>query len=286
MKIKLGMHINISGGIDQSLYDANKAGANAAQIFTKSNRQYLGKLPEPEKIKAFHKAQKELDFYDVFVHAGYLINLAGTGDVLDQSCRSLMQEIEICALYGLKYLVLHPGSANKKDANLACKEAGKNLGEILHMARENFGTRCPEILLETMAGQGSVIGHRFEQLVTIRNAAGGNNIGFCLDTAHLWAAGWNLREREAVREMSHAIEKTLTWDLVKLIHLNDSKEDFDARKDRHQNWPEGKIGFNGLENFLSVIPRSIPLILETPIDKGLSRQAEEIKLIRNIIAQT
>lgn len=199
--------------------------------------------------------------YSLFAHTGYLINPAGDGEVLEKSRRALTDELKRADFLKIPFLVLHPGSHR----DLGRREGLRRIIETLDITLgEDSGET--EILLETTAGQGTSIGHRFEDLAEIINGSGqSRRLAVCLDTAHIFAAGYDLVDPEGYEKTISDFSSILGLERLKLIHLNDSRKECGSRVDRHEHIGDGLIGTTGLKNLLND-PRltDIPLILETP----------------------
>lgn len=259
----LGCHLSIGGGLEKSIERAEKLGCTCFQIFTKSNRQWDTKALTLPAIQLFKESlAKSPTIKTVIVHASYLINI-GSGNALlnKKSAQSLEQELQRCENLGIPYLVLHPGSFVNTDKKTSLDNIINNLSTILD---NNPGKTM--IILENTAGQGSSIGNNFEDLSFIKKQVSqSNRIGFCLDTCHLFAAGYDFRTAEEYDRLWSLVDKTLGLENLKLLHLNDSKGDLGGGIDRHAHIGKGKIGieaFRLLMNDKKLF--HIPKILETP----------------------
>jgi deoxyribonuclease-4 len=199
------------------------------------------------------------------VHSIYLINLAATDPlVLDRSRRAFRQEIERCIELDADYLVVHPGNPRGGDI----KRAIATIAESIGAAARGLKMGRLSILIENTAGQGSAIGHRFEQIAEIISALDGIPVGVCLDTAHALAAGYDISTEAGFESTAREIESSFGIELIKLIHSNDSKAPMGSRLDRHQHIGLGYIGADGFGRLLRSLKfRRIPFILETPVDR-------------------
>lgn len=222
--------------------------------------------------------ENNIDYSKVIVHAPYIINLANNKeqDKFDFSVRFLKEEIERCETLGAKYLVLHPGS----HVGLGKEEGIRNIQKALNMVL-NLDTNHVMILLETMAGKGTEIGSNIDELKEIIDGVENKDrIGICLDTCHLNDSGYNL---EKFDEILDEIDKKISLDKVKCIHINDSKNIIGSHKDRHENFGFGDIGFDTLTNIIyNERLTDVPKILETPyVEHQYPPYKYEIEMIRN-----
>jgi deoxyribonuclease-4 len=265
--IRVGIHTSIAGDIAGSLDIAHKLGANALQIFSSSPRMWdrgTARIAEADASR-FHQRRKELALGPLVIHGNYLINLASPDPVLrTRSIQAFHQEIVRAVVLGADYLVFHPGSGrdgSKEDAIAA-------IASSLRQAARGLKLGDLRILLENTAGQGSTIGATFEELKAIVDACRDLELGVCVDTAHLFAAGWDIRTLEGLEKALGDIDRTVGLGCVAVIHVNDSKAPHGSRVDRHENIGEGKIGLKAFSRILNH-PRLAgkAFILETPIDK-------------------
>ena len=227
--------------------------------------------------------ENNIDLEKIIVHAPYIVNLANFNN-FDFSVSFLINEVERCSTLGVKYLVLHPGSA----VNCSREEAINNISKGLNLILDN--EYDVTILLETMAGKGNEIGRSFEELKSIIDKVKfKDKIGVCIDTCHLNDAGYDMSNFDSVLDL---FDKTIGIEKIKCIHINDSKNNIDSHKDRHENIGFGTIGFDNLINIIyNKRLESVPKILETPYvtkdDNSKEREYPpykyEIEMIRNRI---
>jgi deoxyribonuclease IV len=261
-----GSHLSIAGGLHNALLEAERLGFDIVQIFTKNQQQWrVPPLPE-EQIRLWKENARRLKFKKTVSHASYLINLASPDDLLWQKSVDLfIEEISRCALLGIPYLVIHPGAHMGAGEEVGLKRVAAAL-DVAHATANVEGvTTC----LEITAGQGSSVGHRLEHLAGIIDRAKcGKRLGVCLDTAHLFAAGYDFRGRKYAA-FRKEVDRLLGIRRVKVLHLNDSKKDLGSRVDRHDHIGHGKIGLEGFRPFVrDKAFASIPKILETPKEKA------------------
>jgi deoxyribonuclease IV len=265
--VRVGIHTSIAGDITASLELAHGLGANALQIFSSSPRMWMrgpSRISDAESAR-FRERRKALRLGPLVIHDNYLINLASPSPVLrTRSVQAFHQEVVRALALGADYLVAHPGAG--RDSHLHAAVAAIALG--LKQAVRGLKLGELVILLENTAGQGTSVGSRFEELREILDACSEVPLGICVDTAHLFAAGWDIRSAEGLEGTLHAIDRAVGLDRVKVVHVNDSKVPVGARVDRHQHIGKGKIGLDAFRRLLNH-PRLAgkAFILETPIDK-------------------
>jgi deoxyribonuclease-4 len=265
--IRIGIHTSIAGDITGALNIAYGLGANALQIFSSSPRMWMRGPSRISSLDAarFVSRRHELALGPLVVHGNYLINLASPSPVLRTlSVQGFHQEIVRAAALGADYLVLHPGSAMGSGSDTAIAAIAQGLRQAvrsLHLGEM-------QILLENTAGQGSSIGSKFEELKAILDACRDLPLGVCIDTAHLFAAGWDIRTNEGLDAALTDIDRTIGLRRVSVVHVNDSRTPLGSRVDRHEHIGKGKIGMKAFGRILNhplLIGRAF--ILETPIEK-------------------
>jgi deoxyribonuclease IV len=261
---RIGFHAPIKGGLHQALIVAKETGCDTVQIFSRNPRGWMAKPLTSEDISLFRKTRRSTKISPVAIHCNYLVNLAAADDLLLQKSRtSFREEVERAILLGVDYLVVHPGSARgscEADGIRTCSDSIK-----FAVRRMNLGKL--RILLENTAGQGECIGHRFEHLREIMNACPKILLGVCVDTAHAFTAGYDIREEDGLQALIHKIENTVKTKNVRAIHFNDSRAAYNSRVDRHWHIGEGHIGTEALRR-LAQHPKlaHAAFILETPYD--------------------
>ena len=280
----LGSHLSIAGGVHNALLEADKLGCDCVQVFTANQRQWSPRPPDARQIELWHHHRAELGLEMIISHDSYLINLASPDPAAHQrSVDALARELERCHLLDIPYLVIHPGS------HVGSGEAA-GLERII-AALDALHERLPHVrtvtCLEVTAGQGTSLGHRLEHLRQIRDAASApHRLAYCLDTAHLLAAGHDLGSAAATRRVLREVDRTLGLDLVKVIHINDSKTPLASRVDRHEHIGHGHIP---LESFAVLMNhrrlQKVPKILETPKEDapdGRPWDAINLKTLRDL----
>ena len=277
----LGAHMSTEGGREKALERGASINCTAIQIFTKSNRQWLDKPITKEEGALFKKTQKECDIKYVVAHASYLINIGSPKpDVESKSITALTKELDRCDMLGIPYLVLHPGSRLTSNLRDCIEQIAAGIDIAL---ADSKGTTM--VLLETMAGQGTGVGSTFEEVAHIRRLTKHKSrVGVCLDTCHIFAAGYKFSTKATYKQTWDTFNKIIGLEHLKAIHINDSKKECGSKVDRHEEIGKGKIGLKAFE-LLFNDPRlfSIPKILETP-KSCLADDAQNMKIIRGLLS--
>jgi deoxyribonuclease IV len=262
--MRLGAHISVAGGLHTVFERGAGAGCDSIMIFTKSNRQWAAPELTPQHLDDYRAAATSFaNIQPVAVHASYLINVASPDPVLWQrSYEALRIEVDRATAIGARFLTFHPGAYTTADEQTGLANIARALRGLLADTAGSDVTIC----LETMAGQGTTLGHRFEHLATIIDAAGGDaRLGVCFDTCHVFAAGYDLRTPEAYHATLDEFDRVVGLDRLCTFHFNDSQHPLGSRRDRHAHIGEGEIGLDGFAHFLND-PRwqDHPAHLETP----------------------
>jgi deoxyribonuclease-4 len=277
----IGAHQSIAGGTPRAVERGVSAGCRVVQIFVKNNNRWSGKPIERPEAREFRTASRDAGFARVIAHTSYLINLASPdAELRRKSIESLAEEIDRCARLGIRDLVLHPGAHCGEGEVTGVARIAASLDE----AFDRTGGSRVRILLETAAGQGSCVGHRFEHLRDILGAVRTpRRVAACLDTCHVHAAGYDLVTRKGYAETIEAFDRTVGLARLAAIHVNDSKKPRGSRVDRHEHIGRGSIGRRGFANLMTD-PRlaAIPKFLETPKDDTLEHDRANLALLRRL----
>ncbi|MDQ4099395.1 MAG: deoxyribonuclease IV [Chloroflexota bacterium] len=265
MTLAFGAHMSASGGCDLAITRAEEFGMSSCQLFSKNERQWRAKPLDPDVIDRFHKERERTGIDKLVVHDSYLINLASPKeDILAKSLDAFKDELERCQLLGIPYLVTHPGAHTGSGVEAGIHQFATSLNRIHDELPDNETMT----LLETTAGQGTTLGRSFAELAAIiEQVEDKARVGICLDTCHVFAAGYDYRDRDGYEAMIAQFDEVLGLDRLRVVHLNDSKFPLASNKDRHEHIGEGEIGPEGFR-WLVNDPRldGIPGILET--EKG------------------
>jgi deoxyribonuclease-4 len=276
----VGAHVSASGGVFNAPLNAKAIGAKAFALFTKNQRQWVAKPLEQETIDKFKKNLDEAEILPkhVLPHDSYLINLGHPEEEKRQkSLDAFIDELQRCEQLGLDRLNYHPGSHLKKISTEECLERiSSSMNEALQK------TQNVKLVIENTAGQGSNLGFKFEHLAyLIENSIDKERVGVCIDTCHMFTAGYDIRTREAYDKTWQEFDDIIGFKYLMGMHINDSKPDLGSHVDRHDSLGKGKIGLDAFK-FLMNDTRidDIPMVLET-IDESI--WAEEIKLLYSFI---
>ncbi|MCX5924283.1 MAG: deoxyribonuclease IV [Candidatus Dependentiae bacterium] len=276
----IGAHVSIAGGFDKAITQGEEIGATCIQIFTKSNRQWKAKPITQNDIDSFTAQQKNSQVRVVVAHAAYLINLGSTTpETVEKSVHALVDELQRCDALKIPYLVLHPGTMNTKDEEESLVFIADQINKALEKAQPKHVT----LLLETMAGQGSVLGYTFEQLATIiKHIDHKKYIGVCFDTCHAFASGYTFDTPASYKKMWENFDGTIGLEKLKAFHVNDSKKELGAKVDRHEHIGKGKIGATAFTLLMKDKKfANIPKILETPQEHGLEDNKKNLATLRD-----
>ncbi len=282
----LGAHMSIAGGYYKALDAAAALGMEACQLFTKNNNQWRAKpLTDPD-IERFQESLLHSGIRRLVAHDCYLINLASPAEALyRQSIEAFVVELQRAEALGLDFLVTHPGSYVDSSEEEGLDRVVGALDEA-HERCPNFRVR---VLLETTAGQGSSLGHRFEHLAHVLDRARqADRLGVCLDTCHVFAAGYPLAPEKAYRSTMRAFDRLIGVERIEAFHLNDSKKPLGSRVDRHAHIGRGELG---LEPFRLLLNdrrfRYRPMILETPKEDAGRHDwdARNLATLRGLVAR-
>jgi deoxyribonuclease IV len=279
----IGAHFSIAKGLHKALYTAQAYGCRALQIFTKNANTWKEKDVSPQDVSLFQKAKIETGIVDIAAHTSYLINLASPdGKKHSMSCMALEKELARSAALDIPYVVLHPGAHMGKGE----KDGIRRIAESINRIYSRLPGPSPRLLLETTAGQGSSLGHTFEQLAAIlENIERQCPIGVCMDTCHMFAAGYDMRSTSAYRKTIGAFDRIIGLDRLYFIHFNDAKKGLGSRVDRHEHLGHGTIGLKAFDLFMNDRRlRNIPKIIETPKEEeGKDWDKINLDLLRSLV---
>ena len=260
--MRLGVHVPIAGGLLEAVARAKRLSCTTMQIFSRSPRGGAAPKHSQEDVDRFDAERRLAGIEPLAVHGPYIINLASPEAAMwSQSVRLYKEEYARAARLKAQYLVTHVGSHRGHGETPGLARVSEAVTRVLEGAIPTV-----MVLLENTAGSGQGLGYQFEQLAAIRRAVSARqHVGICLDTAHLFAAGYPIHTEEGLREAMAAFDRAVGLDHLKLIHLNDSKVPFDSRVDRHWHIGRGHIGLDAFRRIVNH-PRlkDIPFILETP----------------------
>ena len=261
---RIGFHVSMAGGLEQAVARAVERGCTALQTFCGNPRGWTFGRRGSGEVAAFREARAEADLSPYVVHACYLINVcAGSRDVFDRSVRRLADELALSARLGADYYVLHPGSHKGKPPAWGVARAAEGIGAALGRAG-----RAPMILLENMAsphGPGGDLELLGDLVRRLDDPAGPPGLGVAIDSCHAFGAGYDLRRTSEVQRLVEDVVRHVGIERLRLLHVNDSRDEAGSRRDRHEHIGKGVIGRQGLRNLLNHPDlANLPLVLETP----------------------
>ncbi len=280
MKKFIGAHVSAAGGVENAPVNAHNIGAKAFALFTKNQRQWKAAPLTEKSIELFKERCEELGFNMNYVlpHDSYLINLGHPEEeALTKSRNAFLDELQRCEQLGINRINFHPGSHLKKIEIDACLD---RIAESINIALDQ--TKGVTAVIENTAGQGTNLGHTFEQLAHIINKVEDKTrVGVCIDTAHTLAAGYEIRTEDSYKETFQSFDDIVGFKYLKGIHLNDSKKEVGTKVDRHDSIGKGVMGMTLFELMMKDSRfDKMPIILETP-DPEI--WAEEIELLYKLI---
>lgn len=280
----IGAHMPTTGGLHNALISGKAIGCSAVQLFTKSPKQWFGSAPSAEAVEKFQAVREETGILFVCAHDSYLINLASAAEeVMEKSLRAFTSELEYADALGLSWVVTHMGAHLNKGEDEAYSRLIVSLNSILD-AGDKAGQQVG-IVLETTAGQGTGLGWQFEQIARVLEGVGHHpRVGVCLDTCHVFVAGYDLCEPEAYEITLTQFDNTIGLSNLKIIHANDAKKPLGSRVDRHEHIGNGEIGVAAFTRLVND-PRlsHLPFIVETPDSEEM--HAVNVKRLRDFVAR-
>ena len=280
----LGAHMSIAGGYYKAVEEAHRCGCECVQIFTKNNNQWRAKPITETDIHEFRSKLKELNIGHPISHSSYLINLASPKPELwKKSVAAFIVELERAEALGIPYVVLHPGAFVDSSEAQGIRRVIRALDQV-HRSLKGIAAQC---LLETTAGQDTNLGWQFDQLARMLDGVREpERLGVCLDTCHVFAAGYSMDTEKAYKKTMRELNQTIGVKRVRAFHLNDSRRELGSRVDRHEHIGRGHMG---LEPFRWLLAdrrfRKIPMYLETPkgTEKGQPLDTINLNTLRKLI---
>jgi deoxyribonuclease IV len=282
VQMKFGAHMSTGGGVWKALERGVSIGCDIVQLFVKNNMQWFGKPHAPSDLARYANELASQKLACVFGHTGYLINLgASDGENRERSLKSLVQEIHFATDLGLPFLVLHPGAHLGAGDDAGLKQIVAGLNEALSITKAS----PVRIALENTAGQGTCLGHQISHLAAIYDRVKNpERLAVCLDTAHFFEAGYDLRTPKGWNAAVGEVESLIGLKQVVAFHLNDSKTDLGSRVDRHAGIGQGKIGREAFGHIVNDARfRNLPGCLETPKSPDLHEDVENLAVLRSLV---
>ncbi len=279
MSVRIGAHLTISGGLSEAGRLATSVGADTFGFHTRNPRGSAARKVGEQEISEWRGYQGETGLGPLVGHLPYVINLASDRDIWDFGVRVVGEDLARCSSWGVHAIVLHPGHCPAEARSAGVQRAAAGITEALEQAGDG---NCL-LLLEAMAGQTGEVGGVPQELGAILDACGRPaRLGVCIDTCHLFAAGWDIRTHDGIDRMLAEFDAAVGRDRIGALHLNDSKFPLGSHKDRHERLGRGEIGPQGLAACLThPFLRGLPMIIETPVD-DYATYAEEITTARTL----
>lgn len=277
----IGAHTSASGGSFNGLVHGRSIGANTVQIFTSNQKQWKGRTIPEDEIQKWNALRKETRIHVVMSHDSYLINLGSVNpELLEKSREAFLEEIRRCHILNIDYLNFHPGAYTTGSEEICLNQIAESL---LSLEKEILKGKTL-LLLEATAGQGTTVGYKFSHLGSIIKKVGNRiPIGVCIDTCHIFAAGYDIRTKEGWDRTLKTFDEEVGLKYLKALHLNDSLKPLGSKVDRHASIGEGEIG---KESFCYIVNHpylsQLPMYLETP---NPEIWAEEIQLLRSMVTK-
>jgi deoxyribonuclease-4 len=279
----LGAHISTKGGLHTVFERAAAIGANAIALFAKNSNQWKGKVMTDDDVAQFAALRKlQPNVQPILTHASYLINLATTNEEFHRkSIAAMIDELDRAERLGIHAVVLHPGAHMNAGVDNGLDQIARSLDQV-HAAIPNHRVVT---LLETAAGQGSCVGCTFEELGRIIDLVDDKKrVGICIDTCHIFAAGYDIRSRDGYERTMDEVERYAGIDNVGAFHLNDSKRELGSRVDRHQHIGEGAIGLEAFRMLLNDARfANVPKLIETPTTIETKSDQKNLRKLRSLI---
>ena len=279
----LGAHMSTSGGVWKALQRGRSIHCEVVQVFVKNNMQWFGKPFSPEHLAAYANERAANHFACVFGHTGYLINLGGPdSENRERSLKSLIQEIQLATELGLPFLVLHPGAHLGTGEAAGIKQIVSGLDQVFAATKAS----PVRLALENTAGQGTYLGNKIEHLAAVfEGVKKPARLGVCLDTAHFFAAGYDIRTPKGWDVAIREVASLIGLKQILAFHLNDSKTDLGSRVDRHEHIGKGKIGKEAFRHIVNDGRfKKHPGCLETPKSEDLHEDVQNLAVLRSLMS--
>jgi len=282
-KVLLGAHFSIAGGLHKAVETASRYGCPVLQLFTKNASTWKERKLSAQEIKQFDRAKRQGNIGMVCSHAAYLINLASPDRCThERSINALTNELLRSAQLDIPYVILHPGAHMGRGEDYGLRRVAESINTVFAQTPDET---C-QLLLETTAGQGTNLGYRFEQLAYIADRVEAQDrLGFCFDTCHVFAAGYDLRTKKAYNRTISAFDGLVDLERLHVIHINDAKKALGSRVDRHEHIGQGIIGMEAFGFIMNDSRlRSMAKILETPKNHGVDHDQLNLQRLRALVS--
>ncbi|NLN77006.1 MAG: deoxyribonuclease IV [Armatimonadetes bacterium] len=278
--MRLGIHVRIAGGLVKSLKRAEALGCEAIQLFSGNPNSWTRRPVDVAAAADFTAKAAELNIHPIILHTPYLLNLASPDDTIwNKSVDALYDAVERAPVMGADYIVTHIGSHKGSGYEAGIRRIAKAVRQALEAAPQ------PTIALEMGSGAGDTIGFRFEHIADIIHEIGepSDRVGLCIDTAHLWGAGYDISDKTGVGDMFDLLKRHVGLSRLKVIHFNDTEVELDSRRDRHFHIGKGNVGIRGFRAILNCPDIShLPAIIETPAGQTLEEDHKNLATLRSL----
>lgn len=278
----LGAHMSIAGGLEKAVERGRALGCTAIQLFTKNNNQWAARPIAEDDAKRFRDVLGASGLSHVVAHDSYLINVCSPDETLwRKSVDALTLELARCAMLGVPWLVIHPGAHMGSGE----KAAIRRMADAIDAVHARVPAGGASLAIETAAGQGTTIGYRFEQIAAVlARTRHPGRVGLCLDTCHVFAAGYDLRTRPGYAETMRRLDGEVGISRLVAVHVNDSKRDLGSRVDRHEHIGRGSMGLDAFRHLMNDERlRGLPLLLETPKDDACREDVRNLTALLGLV---
>ena len=276
--MKLGAHVSTSGGLQKAIERATNIGAEAIQIFASSPRAWRLRQPDDETAEEFRRLSELENGSPCYIHGSYLVNIGGSSDQIEKSIDSLVNNMQAAAKIGAEGVIFHGGSHKGKGFDNVFDQAVDTLQKVLELSPDNVW-----LCLENSAGMGAHIGSSFQEMGALISGVNHPNLKVCLDTEHLFAAGYNIASPRELKEVMKEFDAEIGLDKLVAVHANDSKVELGAGVDRHENIGDGHIGTDGFKCIMAEPSfKNVPFFLEVPGFDGEGPDKKNLDLLKEI----
>ena len=276
--MKIGAHVSTAGGLSNAFDRASNIGAEAIQIFASSPRAWKFNQPKEEEVNLFKEKMEQTGIWPCYIHGSYLVNIGGDPSQIEKSIESLTNNMSVAGKIGAEGVIFHGGSHKGKGFHNIVKQASECLKRVLDNSPENVW-----LCLENSAGMGSHIGSSFEEMGELIHLVQNDNLKVCLDTEHMFAAGYDLTNPDEVPRIMKRFDEEIGLSKLVAVHANDSKVELGSGVDRHENIGDGFIGIDGFKSLMNDPSfEKVPFFLEVPGFDSNGPDEININLLKSI----
>jgi deoxyribonuclease-4 len=276
--MKIGAHVSTKGGLSNAFDRASNIGAEAIQIFASSPRAWKFNQPKEEEVNLFKEKMEQTGIWPCYIHGSYLVNIGGDPSQIEKSIESLTNNMSVAGKIGAEGVIFHGGSHKGKGFHNIVKQASECLKRVLDNSPENVW-----LCLENSAGMGSHIGSSFEEMGELIHLVQNDNLKVCLDTEHMFAAGYDLTNPDEVPQIMKRFDEEIGLSKLVAVHANDSKVELGSGVDRHENIGDGFIGIDGFKSLMNDPSfEKVPFFLEVPGFDSNGPDEININLLKSI----